>query len=451
MRYATWLIAAAVVSAALLGGVFLRADISDASASPAETTLQELNANRLLWQAQNVDTYLLTYQVLCFCLWRDPIVAEVAGGTIVQLVDQDGTPLDPETTFSFTVEDLFDRIEAALARPADRLLVTYDLNLGIPVHLEIDQSFMIADEEITIDVLNFESVAVAQRSQRLEVGWNLTGWTGATPVVQATAAIASSFDSLYTWDARSQGFLSFSGDLPPALNTLQELRFGDGVWVHVTNPTGTDWPQPVFTSARSVPLLTGFNLAVWTGPNDFAVTDAVADIADSLNALYLWDAPGQVFLRYDPEAPGFANSATTLNHGDGVWLAASGPAVWEQPAFDDPGTQLLAVGAEVVLSPGDTVAIADTNLTVTFDRVTGDSRCPTDVVCVTAGEATVHLTTNLAGRSDSLAIVVAPAGPVTATIDAFDVTVLEVGPEPLSTRPIDPGAYRVRLVVDRDQ
>ena len=406
-----------------------------------------LDAARVLWQTQDTDSYRLTYQVFCFCLSIEPVTAVVVEGLLNQLLDQGGRPIDPATVFSFTVEDLFDRIERAIDLPAEVIVVEYDPDLGVPLRIEIDESFQIADEELTIVVLGFDPSLAPPRSQRLEFGWNLTGWTGATPVTEATAPIASSFDALFAWDAAAQVFLAFANGLPPSVSSLQELAFGDGLWVHVTDPDGVEWPQPAFEGARDVALEAGFNLELWTGPSEFAVSEGVAGLGDSLTAVYLWDALAQRFLRYAPDAPDFANTATTLRFGDGAWLELSEPAVWRQPAS---ATTISApLGTAATLVPGERLAIEDTTLELTFVAVARDSRCPIDVQCVTAGEATVSLRAALEDLTEPLDIVVLGYGSATASFDAFEVTVVEILPKLVSTGSISPDDYRVTLRVER--
>lgn len=46
---------------------------------------------------------------------------------------------------------------------------------------------------------------------------------------------------------------------------------------------------------------------------------------------------------------------------------------------------------QVVLKPGDSRRILDTDLTISFDTIVEDSRCPTGVTCIRAGEAIVRI------------------------------------------------------------
>ncbi len=76
-----------------------------------------------------------------------------------------------------------------------------------------------------------------------------SGRSGATPVDQAVAPIAERVDSLSTWNALQQAFPSYDPSGLSVLNTLAEVRFGDGVWIRVTAPI--DWVQPAATGRVS--------------------------------------------------------------------------------------------------------------------------------------------------------------------------------------------------------
>ncbi|HJN91378.1 MAG TPA: hypothetical protein QGF05_01475 [Dehalococcoidia bacterium] len=126
------------------------------------------------------------------------------------------------------------------------------------------------------------------------------------------------------------------------------------------------------------------------------------------------------------------------------------PDTWEQPSAATASVRQVALGDQVTLRPGGDIAVTDTILSLTFNNVTSDSRCPTDVQCITAGEATINLTATLEDQPEPLVIVVTPVGPVTVTVGAFEVTLLELTPAPLSTAVIGPNEYRIRLRVERD-
>jgi hypothetical protein len=66
-------------------------------------------------------------------------------------------------------------------------------------------------------------------------GFNLVAWTGAdqTSVTSAVAGLGLNLRALFLWDAIAQEFRSYRPQLPAALNSAQQLRKGDGVWINV--------------------------------------------------------------------------------------------------------------------------------------------------------------------------------------------------------------------------
>jgi hypothetical protein len=119
-------------------------------------------------------------------------------------------------------------------------------------------------------------------------------------------------------------------------------------------------------------------------------------------------------------------------------LAACG-----SPASNAP-TSPLELDTEGSLAAGATAAVKGTDLQITFVGVTNDSRCPTDVSCIWAGEVTVKLAMRLGG-----------AAPIereslegrTTLVEPYRVTVTRVLPEPVSSKKLEPGDYRINLIV----
>ena len=175
-------------------------------------------------------------------------------------------------------------------------------------------------------------VGARNRTVRLLRGWNLVGWSGAASAVAgAIAPVGEILDSLFTWDASGQRFLSFNPTLPPLLNTLSTLQFGDGIWVHAAAGGGV-WEQPAFTGARSISLRSGFNLVTWSGPDKMAAAAAIAGLGGALDVLFVWDEQAQRYLSYTPGAPEFLDTADALFHGEGVWIKVNRAMTWAQPA-----------------------------------------------------------------------------------------------------------------------
>jgi hypothetical protein len=103
---------------------------------------------------------------------------------------------------------------------------------------------------------------------------------------------------------------------------------------------------------------------------------------------------------------------------------------------------------EVVLTPGRTVAVAEGGVSLRFDGVGGDSRCPIDAICIQGGDALVQLTVvpdTGAGRAYVL-----HTGDMRPVSHAdLTITLVDLTPYPYSARPIVPEDYRATVRLSR--
>lgn len=104
-------------------------------------------------------------------------------------------------------------------------------------------------------------------------------------------------------------------------------------------------------------------------------------------------------------------------------------------------------GSRAKLAPGDSFNPSNGDLHIIFQRVTGDSRCPTGVVCAWAGNATVEL--SVSSRSARFAT---STYTLNTTLDPREVVIMGqrirlelLDPAPISTTPTLPTSYRVTL------
>ena len=69
---------------------------------------------------------------------------------------------------------------------------------------------------------------------QLRTGFNLVAWFGpAVEPAEAAASLGGAVDSISRWNPRQEAFETWGPRRPDALNTLDLLRSGDGVWVEV--------------------------------------------------------------------------------------------------------------------------------------------------------------------------------------------------------------------------
>ena len=114
----------------------------------------------------------------------------------------------------------------------------------------------------------------------------------------------------------------------------------------------------------------------------------------------------------------------------------------------DSPTAPTPINQNVTLAPGQTAAIEGVSLSVRFENVTGDSRCPADAICITGGDAQVHIVvTPSAGARRDYTLHTGDMRPVKH--EDLTIALVELTPYPFSARPIQPADYRATLRITR--
>ncbi|MEO7360210.1 MAG: hypothetical protein ABI120_07765 [Gemmatimonadaceae bacterium] len=123
------------------------------------------------------------------------------------------------------------------------------------------------------------------------------------------------------------------------------------------------------------------------------------------------------------------------------------------PANDRVGSanrnDLPVLPTTITLAAGASTEVPSANLSIRFDSVTGESRCPSDVQCIQAGSATVALTiSQLSGvMTAQLLSLTTITGKDTATSYGQPIRLVNVAPVPVSTASTPRSAYRIELKV----
>ena len=116
--------------------------------------------------------------------------------------------------------------------------------------------------------------------------------------------------------------------------------------------------------------------------------------------------------------------------------------------YQESPTRPGPIDQEMTLGPGQTAAIESTNLSLRFDGVTGDSRCPADALCILGGSATVKLTvTGRSGASREIRFETGLLKPVAH--DSITLELVQLAPYPFSATPIRHEDYRATIRVKR--
>ncbi|MEQ1908768.1 MAG: hypothetical protein ABMA15_08090 [Vicinamibacterales bacterium] len=112
-----------------------------------------------------------------------------------------------------------------------------------------------------------------------------------------------------------------------------------------------------------------------------------------------------------------------------------------------PAGQTSALETPFTLKPAETATVGQDRVQVRFDRVVADSRCPRDVQCITAGEATVRVLVTVPGQQASaFELTTTPKGSIVKT-GAYALTLSGLAPVPLSTTPTKDSDYRATFVL----
>lgn len=114
----------------------------------------------------------------------------------------------------------------------------------------------------------------------------------------------------------------------------------------------------------------------------------------------------------------------------------------ESPAAPD------AIDRQFVLSPGETETIAEASVSIGFERVLSDNRCPADVQCIQAGDAVVEILVRGPEDEGHLQLHTTDA-PRSARYGELTIALVDLRPRPVSTETIRAEDYRATIRVTR--
>ena len=109
-----------------------------------------------------------------------------------------------------------------------------------------------------------------------------------------------------------------------------------------------------------------------------------------------------------------------------------------------------AVGQEFDLRIGGTEEISGEPLTVTFERVIEDSRCPTSTTCIREGDAAVRIALRGTGKETGTLTLRTLSNQGEGRFQRYLVRLVRLLPVPREPGPIPPDEYRATLAVFRD-
>lgn len=131
------------------------------TASEPSIDARNLEAARTRFASRSQPSYAFTWRILsCFCSSDSlrPTRITVTNGAITRavFVDDQRPVAEPERGLLRTIDGVFALIEQAIADGADELQVTYDDQYGFPAMLSIDPARTTSDDELSLQLSNFE-------------------------------------------------------------------------------------------------------------------------------------------------------------------------------------------------------------------------------------------------------------------------------------------------------
>lgn len=107
-----------------------------------------------------------------------------------------------------------------------------------------------------------------------------------------------------------------------------------------------------------------------------------------------------------------------------------------------------AVDHRFTLAPGESAQVVEAGVSVRFEGVTGDSRCPGDAVCILGGDALVRVTVQSGSSTRAYELHTGSLQPV--RLDHLTLSLEDLQPYPFSSLPPIPAAeYRATLRLTR--
>jgi len=107
------------------------------------------------------------------------------------------------------------------------------------------------------------------------------------------------------------------------------------------------------------------------------------------------------------------------------------------------------LGQQFTLHIGQTAQIEGEQLSITFDGVSEDSRCPRDVLCIRAGEVKCEVTITYQGSASSITLIQpGMTEPPSETYQVYTF-IFSVDPYPEAGKQIPDSDYRLNLTVKK--
>ncbi len=106
---------------------------------------------------------------------------------------------------------------------------------------------------------------------------------------------------------------------------------------------------------------------------------------------------------------------------------------------------------QIKLMINQNLTIESEGLSIKLLKVTEDSRCPSDVTCIWAGQVGVLVNVSQNGKDlGNINLILGPdKGLAEKKIDGYLIRLVEVAPYPISTKKIEPSDYIITIIISK--
>lgn len=122
----------------------------------------EIRNARTLWEQSAFETYLFDFRQDCNCIYGGmPLTVLVINNKIESITDSNNVSIDStEYKWFYTIDGLFDRLEALSREHPEKFDYTFDVHYGYPRSIYVDPSLQLADDEFGYTIGNLRRYAV---------------------------------------------------------------------------------------------------------------------------------------------------------------------------------------------------------------------------------------------------------------------------------------------------
>tara|TARA_B100001079_G_scaffold127866_1_gene109642 strand:+ start:575 stop:1030 length:456 start_codon:yes stop_codon:yes gene_type:complete len=125
------------------------------SIDPVELNEFQINLNK--WESKNINSYIITLKMSCFCIPTDPIDIKVENNQITEINSAPVTSeqLNNEYWYAKTIDELFIFIDENIKEEPFQQVLEFNETYGFPEYIYFNREEMLVDEEIGYTISSF--------------------------------------------------------------------------------------------------------------------------------------------------------------------------------------------------------------------------------------------------------------------------------------------------------